>query len=105
MFAKLNRGAPAPLPALAVVLAGQSGAAKPRAEGTTAAPPAGGSARPLASGQPSARHLAQMRLAADKAGIPADFAELMAEAGVTAAGADAMAAGLAQVNQIAAPYL
>lgn len=55
--------------------------------------------------QPSARHLAQMRLAANKAGIPAQYAELMAEAGVTAATAEATAQGLAQLQQMTEPFV
>ncbi|WP_323716239.1 phage major capsid protein [Paracoccus aminovorans] len=55
--------------------------------------------------QPSARHLAQMRLAASKAGIPAQYAELMAEAGVTAATAEATAQGLAQLHQMTETFV
>lgn len=55
--------------------------------------------------QPSARHLAQMRLAASKAGIPAQYAELMAEAGVTASTAEATAQGLAQLQQMTEPFV
>ncbi|SOC02155.1 phage major capsid protein [Rhodobacter maris] len=55
--------------------------------------------------QPTARHLAQMRLAASKAGLPPDQADLMAAHGVSLAAADATAQGLAQVAQMAAPFL
>lgn len=55
--------------------------------------------------QPSARHLAQMRLAAGKAGIPAQYADLMVEAGVTAATAEATAQGLAQLHEMTQPFV
>lgn len=55
--------------------------------------------------QPSARHLAQMRLAASKAGIPAQYAELMAEAGVTSATAEATAQGLVQLQKMTEPFV
>jgi len=55
--------------------------------------------------QPSARHLAQMRLAASKAGIPAQYAELMAEAGVSVSMAEATAQGLAQLHQMTETFV
>ncbi|SOC21862.1 hypothetical protein SAMN05877809_1191, partial [Rhodobacter sp. JA431] len=55
--------------------------------------------------QPTARHLAQMRLAASKAGLPPEQADLMAEHGVSLAAADATAQGLAQIATMAAPFL
>lgn len=55
--------------------------------------------------QPSARHLAQMRLAVRKAGIPAQYADLMAEAGVTSATAEATAQGLAQLHEMTQPFV
>lgn len=55
--------------------------------------------------QPSARYLAQMRLATTKAGIPAQYADLMAEARVTATTADATAEGLAQLHEMTQPFV
>lgn len=80
------------------------GAGIARAEGNPGSATAGGSSRMIATGQPSARHLAQMRLAAQRANLSASFADLMAETGTTAARADAVAAGLAQFSQATAPY-
>jgi len=105
MFAKLNRGEPAQAPEQAVALIGRSGAGHPRAESTTQAAPGGGTARTVASGQPSARHMAQMRLAATKAGLTGPLADLMAESGVSSAQADGVAAGLAQFHQAVAPFM
>lgn len=55
--------------------------------------------------QPSARHLAQMRLAVSNAGIPTQYADLMAEAGVTAASAESTAQGLAQLHEMTQPFV
>lgn len=56
-------------------------------------------------GQVTARHLAQMRLAADRAGLPVAMADLMAESGVTAASAEAAARGLREVVTMTAPFV
>lgn len=98
----INTGAAAParnLPPFAALIGGAAFMA--RAEGNPAAVPSPGAA----PGQSSARHLAQMRLAASRAGIPDTMADLMAECGVTAARAEATAQGLAEVNRMAAPFM
>ena len=87
MFAKHSSGG------FALHLIGKGGAGIARAEGTSRTAPAGGSTRQGLTGQPSARHMAQMRLAATKAGLTGPLADLMAETGVTPARADAVAAG------------
>ena len=98
MFAKHTSGG------FALHLIGKGGASIARAEGTSRTAPAGGSTRQGLTGQPSARHMAQMRLAATKAGLTGPLADLMAETGVTTARADAVAAGLAQFQQMTAPF-
>ena len=98
MFAKHSSGG------FALHLTGKGGAAIARAESTSRSASAGVSVRQVPTDQPSARHMAQMRLAATKAGLTGPLADLMAETGVTSARADAVAAGLAQVQQMTAPY-
>ena len=88
----------------ALHLSGQSGAGIARAEGTSGTAPAGGSARQILTGQPSARHMAQMRLAATRAGLTGPLVDLMAETGVTPARAEATAAGLAQIQKMTSPF-
>ena len=92
------------LPPLAAIF-GCAGAGHARAEGTPAAAPNGTARSTNGAGQPTARHLAQMRLAASRAGIPDSMAALMAETGVTAAQADGAARGLAELQQMVAPFM
>ena len=92
------------LPPLAAIF-GRAGASLARAEGTPAAAPNGTARSANGAGQPTARHLAQMRLAASRAGIPDSMADLMAETGVTAAQADGAARGLAELQQMVAPFM
>jgi len=98
MFAKHSSGG------FALHLSGKAGAGIPRAEGTSRTAPSAGSTRQGLTGQPSARQMAQMRLAASKAGLTGPLADLMAETGVSPARAEAVAAGLAQFQQITAPF-
>lgn len=86
-------------------LIGRGGASSARAEGNPQAAPVAATGPAPGAGQPTARHLAQMRLAASRAGIPDLMADLMAEAGVSAARAEATAQGLAEVSQMTAPFM
>jgi len=104
MFAKQTSGEFARTMALPSALTGTGGAGIARAEGNSGSAPAGGTSRPVATGQPSARHLAQIRMAAQRARLSAVFTDLMADTGTTPARADAVAAGLAQVAQMVAPF-
>ncbi|ARC87898.1 Mu-like prophage major head subunit gpT family protein [Rhodovulum sp. MB263] len=105
MIAEDTRGAFASNPAQHSALTGRRGAGIARAEGTPSGVPASGSASAARNGQPSARHLAQMRGAAFKAGLSAEFADLMAETGVSAAQAEAVASGLAEFQKVSAPFV
>ena len=101
-----SRPAPAHVLPPFSALIGRSGAGLARAEGNPAGSPAGAADRSTSGcNQPTARHLAQMRLAANRAGIPDMMADLMAEAGVSTARAEVTAQGLAEVSQMTAPFM
>ncbi|ARC87391.1 hypothetical protein B5V46_01475 [Rhodovulum sp. MB263] len=105
MIAEEIRGAVALNPAQHPKRIGLRGAGIARAEGAPSGAPASGSAGAVPNGQPSARHLAQMRGVAFKAGLSAEFADLMAETGVGAAQAEAVAAGLASFREASVPFV
>ena len=60
--------------------------------------------KPVTGFTPTARGLAQMRLATSKAKLPDTFAEMMASASIPAMMADDVAAGIAELQKIFEPF-
>ncbi|MCJ7871491.1 Mu-like prophage major head subunit gpT family protein [Phaeobacter sp. J2-8] len=104
MFAKQISGTSAQNRSLELAKFGRGGAGIARAEGNPGQTTTGGSNRAVANGQPSARYLAQIRMAGQRAQLSAAFMDVMADTGTVPANADAVAAGLAQVAQMVAPF-